>query len=683
MPKNNEDIQKGEIIQAVIIADSFDSKFGPLTTTKPRCLMPLGDRAILGYTLDFLQISEVQECFVFCTSFAQDIKNYLKEWTDDQDANVMTITPITNESCRSFGDAMRDLDAQGVLRQDFILLFGDCVGNINLSSVLQEHKQRSKDDKNATMTLVYRKAMPGHHLRTIKNEVFLAVTEEKRILYHSRPGEDQQIKVPLEMIDENDIVNFKFDLLDLGIAICTQAVPPLFADNFDCQTLDEFIIGVLQDDLTDNTLHMHELAHDGYAARINDYHKYFGVHHDLLHRWLYPIVPEIASGKTPAQLVYSRHNIYKGKNVDLRTGSRLEQDVLVAHGSQIGENSTLFKAVIGQNTQLGKDVCIRDCIIGGNVTIGDGCNLTGCVIGNNVVIGNKVSISPRCVLGDGVQIQDNVQLPPETWLVSQKPDSGFSDEEEEEVTEDEKNYGPKAILFKDEDEDDEEDSDNEIEGIESRWGLINLECDDDGNEDDSDSDSEIFPDIDHEIENEFDPDARFNKFRGEAHESLLRGFKEGIKVDNLVLEINSSRHAYAVDAGQVIQSVLSSILEIASSEVDSENEVQLNTETKKCLKNFNGVLKNYIKSPVAQRDCLSSLKSFVLENSHFLPIIAQIIHELYDQEILSDDSILEWYENLSESKIKEHIRLKKFIEWLEEDEEEDEDESDESSSDED
>ena len=79
------------------------------------------------------------------------------------------------------------------------------------------------------------------------------------------------------MIDENEIVNFKFDLLDLGIAICTQAVPPLFADNFDCQTLDEFIIGVLQDDLTDNTLHMHELSNDGYAARITDYHTYFGV----------------------------------------------------------------------------------------------------------------------------------------------------------------------------------------------------------------------------------------------------------------------------------------------------------------------------------------------------------------------------------------------------------------------
>lgn len=36
----NQDIQKGETVQAVVIADSFDSKFGPLTTTKPRVCRP-------------------------------------------------------------------------------------------------------------------------------------------------------------------------------------------------------------------------------------------------------------------------------------------------------------------------------------------------------------------------------------------------------------------------------------------------------------------------------------------------------------------------------------------------------------------------------------------------------------------------------------------------------------------
>ena len=81
----------------------------------------------------------------------------------------------------------------------------------------------------------------------------------------------------------------------------------------------------------------------------------------------------------------------------MKKGSYLEQDVLVAHGSSIGENSTLFKAVVGKSTKVGKDVALRDCIIGSNVAIGDGCHLSGCVIGDNVVIGSKANISHRYI----------------------------------------------------------------------------------------------------------------------------------------------------------------------------------------------------------------------------------------------------------------------------------------------
>lgn len=680
--QNNKDIQKGETVQAVIIADSFDSKFGPLTTTKPRCLMPLGDRPILSYTLEFLKISGVQECFVFCTSFAQDIKTFLNEWTGDQGSNVMTITPIIHEECRSFGDAMRDLDAQGVLRQDFILLFGDCVGNVNLSSILQEHKARSKEDKNAIMTMVYGKAMPGHHLRTVKNEVFLAVNEKHRILHHARTAAfgQKNFKVPLEVF-QDDIVDLKFDLLDLGIAICTQAVPALFADNFDNQTLDEFIIGVLQDGLTDYALHMHQLDNAGYSARVTDFHTFFGVHRDLLHRWLYPIVPEISSGKKSTNLVYNRHNIYKGQKVDLKKGSYLEQDVLVADGSHVGENSTLFKAVIGHNTHIGKDVSIRDSIIGVNVTIGEGCQLFGCVIGDNATIGNNVTINSRCVLGDHVEIPDNSQLPSETWLVSQKPETGFSDDEDEEDLEESvNNYGPKAIVFKDEDEEENDDeSDAEIEGIRTRWGLVNLEPEADDCDEDSDTDSETFSDIDHEIDIEIDPDANFKTFHGEVFDLLQQ--EGSIKIDNLVLEINSSKHANAVSVAQVIQSVLTSILEIASTEVvESDNSAkELLREIKKSLSKFKELLKRYIKldNLNAQKDCLSSLESMVLQKPHFLPIVHQIIHHMYDEDILGEDAICDWFKRLPES-TEVKAKVEKLIEWFEEEE----DEGSESSSDE-
>ena len=162
--------------------------------------MPLGDRPILSYTLDLLKISGVQEVFVFCTSFANEIKAYLKNWSFDQGSNVMTINPIVNEECRSFGDAMRDLDGQGVLRHDFILVFGDCIGNCDLSPLLKDHKKRAKEDKNAIMTLLNRKVTPGHHMRTMKNELLLAVNEKNKILHYARPGQELNCKV-IDFID--------------------------------------------------------------------------------------------------------------------------------------------------------------------------------------------------------------------------------------------------------------------------------------------------------------------------------------------------------------------------------------------------------------------------------------------------------------------------------------------------
>lgn len=611
-----------------------------------------------------LKISGVQECYVYCTSFAQDIKAYLNEWTEDQGANVMTINVIINEECRSFGDAMRDLDGKGVLRQDFILIFGDCVGNADLSNVLQLHKARAKEDKNATMTLVYREAAPGHHLRTIQNEVFLAVNEEQRILHHTRPGLEQNFKVPLEVFEDNPVVDLKFDMLDLGIAICTQAVPPLFADNFDCQTLDQFIIGVLQDDLTDNTLHLHVLGNDTYAAKITDLHSYMGVQNDLLHRWLYPVVPEIASGMTPTDFVYNRHNIYKGPSIDLKKGCILEQDVLVASGACVGERSTLSNAIIGKNTTIGKDVSLRNCVVGNGVTIGNGCQLLGCVLGDKVNIGNNVVIEEKCVLGDKVEIGNDIKLPRETWLVSEKPKSGFSDDESDD---EDGLYGPRGIVYKDEDED-EDDSDDEKEGIEAKWGGVITEflnADEDSEDEDEDNDLDELEDAIHNFE--IDDDAKYKVFHGEVYESLLRGAKEGVKVDNLVLEVNSSRHAYAVTQTQVIQSVLTSILEIASSQSDTSSSAKLLSEVKKCIVQFTQLVLKYVKTNQAQVDCLAALESFVGQEADFLQIIAKVVHVLYDQDILSDEAIFKWFAKLaSSSQIKE--KMKPLIEWLEEDE---------------
>jgi translation initiation factor eIF-2B subunit epsilon len=41
-----------DVIQAVVVADSFSSAFAPLTLSAPGCLLPLAGRPLLEYTLE-------------------------------------------------------------------------------------------------------------------------------------------------------------------------------------------------------------------------------------------------------------------------------------------------------------------------------------------------------------------------------------------------------------------------------------------------------------------------------------------------------------------------------------------------------------------------------------------------------------------------------------------------------
>ena len=40
----------------------------------------------------------------------------------------------------SMGDALREIHDQSIIKSDFILIFGDVVTNVNLLSLLEEHK---------------------------------------------------------------------------------------------------------------------------------------------------------------------------------------------------------------------------------------------------------------------------------------------------------------------------------------------------------------------------------------------------------------------------------------------------------------------------------------------------------------------------------------------------------------
>lgn len=52
----------------------------------------------------------------------------------------MKVNILVSESCRSFGDCIRDVDAKGLISGDFVLLDGGVVGNIKFLPLLKQHR---------------------------------------------------------------------------------------------------------------------------------------------------------------------------------------------------------------------------------------------------------------------------------------------------------------------------------------------------------------------------------------------------------------------------------------------------------------------------------------------------------------------------------------------------------------
>ena len=77
--ERNKDVHETEDpLQAVVLADSFETHFHPFTLERPRCLLPLANTPLIEYTLEYLASVGIEEVFVYCSAHADQITEYLK-----------------------------------------------------------------------------------------------------------------------------------------------------------------------------------------------------------------------------------------------------------------------------------------------------------------------------------------------------------------------------------------------------------------------------------------------------------------------------------------------------------------------------------------------------------------------------------------------------------------------------
>ncbi|EFJ50987.1 hypothetical protein VOLCADRAFT_57555, partial [Volvox carteri f. nagariensis] len=266
----------------------------PITIERPKALLPLVNVPMIEYALEWLAMNNIEETFVFCCAHADLIKRYLSEskWAYSKD---MKVTPIVSTNCLSAGEALRLIDQRDLIKGDFVLCSADIVSNMKLAPMLEAHRARRAADKNAIMTLVSVRVSHPPHRRpcrwgpTLSSPPTPPQPSPALAVFSfpclTTPRPPCQPHSPRRQI--------RCDLLDTNIAICAPEVLLLFSDNFDYQNIKrDFVSGVLSEEELGNKLHVYELRHHEYGARVHNLRSYDAVSRDLLQCWAFPFVPD-------------------------------------------------------------------------------------------------------------------------------------------------------------------------------------------------------------------------------------------------------------------------------------------------------------------------------------------------------------------------------------------------------
>ncbi len=672
-----------DILQAVVIADSFNFRFLPITIEQPRALLPLVNRPLIDYTVEFLAVAGVQEIFVFCCAHADKIKAHLEKSRWMKPLSPVKVHIIISEDCPSVGDAMRNIDAQCLIKSDFVLVSGDLVANMELKEVIEKHKEISKKDKMAVMTCIYKEAKPHHPTRSAEDDIFIVTnTPDGRLLHCEKPKSKKKLAVPVSIFEESPVVDVHYNVLDCHISICAPSVPQLFSDNFDYQTRHHFMRGILfNEDITGNHIYTRIIS-DQYAVRVSNLHTYDAISRDVIHRWVYPLVPDNITGENYS---YGRHNIYLGGDVMLEVNTELEEDVVVGQSSKIGTKSRISRSTVGRNCCIGNNVIIEDSYIWDDVVVEDNCTIKHAIICNGVKVCAGVSVTEGCILSYNVVVDKGIDLKPGSRLTTKhqsKLSSNLSDPEwEDENDSSHPEESPEPVSM------------TEYVGENGR-GFLWRPATPDPDDEESGAFVEEWPrgapqDLPVNSESSSEGSSRADTpipaevltdnmmFYNEILDCIRSGVAELVCTDNTILMINASKHAYNIPIGEVPLCIARAVMEGPQSSGTCQASELLHY-IKNAVSHLEPLLQHYIRGKEIQLNVLQVLAERAEQNASALAIFPKVLLLLYESDVIEEASIMEWYLKLqsleqssSFSKRQELLTtVKPVIEWLNEAEEE-------------
>ncbi|ONH68112.1 Translation initiation factor eIF-2B subunit epsilon [Cyberlindnera fabianii] len=680
--KKQKEVVKDERLQAIVLTDSFETRFMPLTSVKPRCLLPLANVPLLEYTLEFLAKAGVDEVYLMCCSHADQIQAYIEssKWSNPW-APFKIQTIMTLES-RSVGDAMRDLDNRGLITGDFLLVSGDVVTNIQFEKVMEAHKARKAVDRDHIATMVLTQASALHRTRShAEPAAFILDSKTNKCIYYKdippADGTKSSIDIDPELLEDVDEFIVRNDLIDCHVDICTPHVPAIFQENFDYQHLRrDFVKGILSSDILKKSIYAY--ITDDYAARVESWQTYDAISQDILARWCYPICPDSNFLENQSYSYESKH-VYKEQDVVLAQSCKIGACTAIGSNTVIGDGTYIENSVIGRNCRIGSHIRITNSYIWDNVVIGDDSVIDHAIVASNSNVGAKCTLEKGAVLGFDVVIADNQTVSRDLRISSRRvknTDDSFGSESESDDSkdaieqDDDGVYDVNAVgeggigyVYESDDSDDEDES-KPVNSLMYQMGQLAL------------SDDSIVSathaatkhkkrrtysttSVATEYEEEED-------FEVEGVATVSRAVENNHDLDTALLELNTLRMSMNVTYTEVRHVTVVALLKRVNHFIATDT-LNVKQATEKVFKQWSGLFRRQVFSEEEQIELLDEIEHQTSQKESGDRIMFHVLNVLYDEEIAEEEQILQWWEKGS----KTNPDVEKFVDWLREAEEDD------------
>jgi mannose-1-phosphate guanylyltransferase / phosphomannomutase len=364
---------KENVMKAVVMAGGEGSRLRPLTIGRPKPMVPLVSKPVMGHILDLLKRHGITEVVMTLHFMPEAIQSYFGNGR----SLGMDIHYAVEET--PLGTAGSVKNAQQYLDEPFIIISGDAVTDLDLRQIIAFHEEKQAE---ATLTL-YRVPNPL--------EYGVIITDA-----------DGHITQFLEKPSWGEVIS---DTVNTGIYVIDPVVLDLIEEGVPTDWSKDVFPKMLEDGRP-----LYGFVAEGNWTDVGDIFEYMRATGDVLHRRVHTAEPGQHIGGdvwvgadveiAPDAQLYGP--IYLGDEVKVKGGVIVHGPTVIRDYTIVDNRAHIDRSIIWRNSYIGEGAEIRGAIVSRQ-----------CTIKSRAVLFEGVVLGDSSIVGESAVIHANVKIWPE------------------------------------------------------------------------------------------------------------------------------------------------------------------------------------------------------------------------------------------------------------------------------